>query len=83
MSTFMDERVMRLVSSPSGLRHVQGWYGETLCGVWINFGYKKWGFSDLTSVRWLGKIAQGKGYGSTQYCKRCMKNYEGMDTNAY
>jgi hypothetical protein len=81
MSTFMDERTMTLVSSPSGLRHVQGWYGETLCGIWINFGYKQWGYSDLTSIRWLGKIANGGN--RSGYCKRCLKKYEGMDTNAY
>ena len=80
MSTLLDERVMRLVSSPTGKRHVQGWYGETLCGKWINFGYKAWSYSDLTSVRWLGRIAQ---QGSQRwYCKTCLNNYKDVDINA-
>jgi hypothetical protein len=74
--SFIDECTMTLVSSPSGLRHVQGWYGETLCGKWINYGYKKWGYLNLTSVRALGKMAQGKVYGRSLYCKRCLANYK-------
>ena len=79
MSTLLDERCLRVVASPSGKRHVEGWYGETLCGKWINYGYKQWGYSDLTSVRWLGKIAQSVGYGSNTYCKRCVSNYKDVD----
>ena len=80
MNTLLDERCMRLVSSPTGKRHVQGWYGETLCGKFINFGYQQWGFSDLTSVRFLGKIAQGKA-ASRWYCKTCLNNYKDVDIN--
>lgn len=81
MSTLLDDRCIRVVSSPTGKRHVQGWYGETLCGKWINFGYMKWGYSDLTTVRWLGKIAQGNPYGERHYCKTCLSNYKDVNIN--
>lgn len=80
MTTLLDEQCLTLVSSPTGLRHVQGWYGETLCGKWINFGYKAWSYSDLTSVRWLGKIAKGSYHG--RFCKTCLRHYKDVNINA-
>lgn len=80
MSTLLDDRVMTLVRSPSGLAHVEGWYGETLCGKWINYGYMKWSYLYLTSVRECGKIAQKNMYG--YWCKSCFRQYKDVNIDA-
>ena len=79
-NSLLDERCMTIWTSPAGKRHVEGWYGETLCGCWID-NSSGWHYGELTSVRWLGKLAQGIGYGSSLCCKRCFANYKDVDTN--
>ena len=71
MSTFLDERSMTLLISPSGLRHVQGWWNQTVCGKSYD---NQWRWHDRASLRWLGKMAQSdhRGY----FCKRCASHYK-------
>lgn len=76
MNSLLDERCMTVWRSPSGLRHVEGWYGESLCGKWID--RSTWTYIDLTSIRYLGRISQGNGHG---FCKRCMNNYKDVKVN--
>jgi hypothetical protein len=77
--TFLDERVMDIWKSQSGKCHVAGWFNETLCGSYI--AQPDWEWYDRTSLRWLGKLAQGVGHGSRIYCKRCLNNYKGVNIN--
>lgn len=78
--SFLDERCMTIWTSPSGKRHVEGWFSETLCGRFLDRS-NGWHYADLTSVRWLGKLAQGIGYGHSTYCKRCLANYKDVNVN--
>ena len=79
MSTLLDERCMTVWTAPSGKKHVEGWFNQALCGKHIG---QNWRWHDLTSVRWLGKIAQGRGYGSGSYCKICASNYKDVNVDA-
>lgn len=79
MSTLLDERCMAVWTAPSGKRHVEGWFNQALCGKHIS---QNWSWGELTSVRWLGKIAQGIGYGHSTYCKRCVSTYKDVNVNA-
>lgn len=72
MSTLLDERSMTIYRSPSGKRHVGGWYGMVLCGAFVD-SHNGWSYQDLTSVRWLARMAQRP---SDNYCKRCLANYK-------
>ena len=79
-STFLDERCMTIWTSPSGKRHVGGWFGMVLCGAFVDSS-NGWHYGDLTSVRYLAKIAQGwitspTGKISSTWCKRCINNYK-------
>lgn len=73
MSTFLDERCLTIWTSPSGKRHVGGWFGMVLCGAFVDSG-NGWHYGDLTSVGYLARIAQGKP--SNLWCKRCIGNYK-------
>ena len=73
-NTFLDERALTLVRSPSGLAHIEGWFGETLCRKWINYGYNAWSYMYLTSVRECGRIAQKNVHG--YWCKSCFREYK-------
>lgn len=77
-NSLLDERCLAVWESPSGKRHVEGWFSQTLCGKYIY----NWTWIELTSVRWLGKIAQGVGYRHTDYCKRCVSSYKDVNVNA-
>jgi hypothetical protein len=77
MSTFMDERCITIWTAPSGKRHVEGWFGEALCGKWID--KSAWRYFDLTSLRYLGRI----GRNPSGYCKVCASNYKDVDIDAY
>ena len=79
MSTLLDDNVINVYRSSSGKRHIEGWYGQTLCGSWIDRA-NDWHWTDLTSVRQLGRIAQ-QGTRSRIYCNRCLNNYKDVDIN--
>lgn len=72
-STFLDERCMTIWTSPSGKRHVGGWFGMVLCGAFVD-SHNGWRWDHLTSVRWLGRMAQGNN--NSSWCKRCINNYK-------
>lgn len=75
-STLLDERCMTIWASPSGKRHVGGWFGMVLCGAFVD-SHNGWKQKDLTSVRYLGRIAQmNTKYHYTNWCKRCINNYK-------
>jgi hypothetical protein len=76
MSAFMDDRCMTIRTSPSGKKHIEGWFNQTLCGKHLGEG---WRFYDLCSLRYLGKI----GRNPQGYCKVCASNYKDVDINAY
>lgn len=76
-SDLLDERCLTIWTSPSGKRHVEGWFNQALCGAYIG----RWAWQELTSVRWLGKLAQGTGHGHNTYCKRCLANYKDVNVN--
>jgi hypothetical protein len=76
-NTLLDERHLTVWTSPSGKRHVEGWFGETLCGSWIDRS-GDWHYGELTSLRYLAKIAQNP---STTWCKRCINNYKDVRTS--
>lgn len=71
MSTLLDERCLTIWTSPAGKRHVEGWFSETLCSSWIG---PDWKWQELTTVRWVAKIAQGQP--TNTWCKRCLSNYK-------
>lgn len=73
MSTLLDERCLTIYTSPSGKRHVGGWFGMVLCGAFVDT-HNDWAWGGLHSVRYLAKIAQGKP--SNVWCKRCIGNYK-------
>lgn len=73
MSTFLDEKTMRMVFSPTRLCHVQGWFGETVCGRWIDYT-KDWQMGSLTSLAWLGRIAQRPK--ANKFCAQCAIHYK-------
>lgn len=77
MTAFVDEKAIRLVFSPSHLLHVQGWFGETICGKWINYP-KGWKVGTLTSLTYLGSIAQRPR--ANKFCATCAAEYK--DINA-
>ena len=72
-NTLLDDRCMTIWTSPSGKRHVGGWFGMVLCGSFVD-SHNGWSWKELTSVRYLGRIAQGKP--SSNWCKRCINNYK-------
>lgn len=80
MSTLLDSSDLVVVESPSGKYHVEGWYGETICGTWINYGYNGWSYKWKASVRYLGKTAQMSRSG--MWCKRCINQYKDVNINA-
>ena len=73
MSTLLDERCMTIWTSPSGKRHVGGWFGMVLCGAFVD-SHNGWLGYDQCSVRYLAKVAQGRP--SSLWCKRCISNYK-------
>jgi hypothetical protein len=77
-NSFLDDLDFVVYESPSGKYHVEGWFGDTVCGTYINFGYKQWGYKWKVSLRYLGKIANQP---SQTWCKRCMNNYRGMNVD--
>lgn len=72
MSTFIDEKALRMVFSPSYLSHVEGWFGYTVCGRWINHS-KGWRTGALTSFAWLGKISQRPK--ANYFCTQCAASF--------
>lgn len=76
MSTFMDERCMTIWAAPSGLKHVEGWFNQALCGKFIS---QNWSFRELTSLRYLGRI----GRNPSGWCKTCASNYKDVNVDAY
>jgi hypothetical protein len=72
---FLDERYIDIWKSQSGKRHVAGWFNETLCGSYLF--PPRWEWYDRTSLRYLGKLANGQHDGV--WCKRCLNNYRGMN----
>jgi hypothetical protein len=80
VSTLLDESCLTIYESPSGKQHVEGWFGETICGTYINFGYKQWSYKWKVSLRYLGKVAQNPSHES--WCKRCLNTYKDVDVNA-
>ena len=79
MSTLLDSSDLTVVESPTGKYHIEGWYGETICGTFINYGYKAWGYKWKASVRYLAKVAQGTNSGI--WCKRCLANYKDVNVD--
>jgi hypothetical protein len=79
MSTLLDERNLNLVVSPTGLRHIGGWFGNTLCGKWIDMR-NTWRSHDLISVRHAGRMSKDPMV--NYFCKRCASHYKDVDTNA-
>ena len=73
MTAFVDEKALRMVFSPYHLAHVQGWFGETMCGRWIDYT-KGWKMGNLTSLAWLGKIAQRPK--ANRFCQQCAIHYK-------
>lgn len=76
-STFLDERCMTTWSSPSGKRHVGGWFGMVLCGAFVD-SHNGWRNEGLTSLRFLGRIAANN-HGT--WCKRCINNYKDVNVD--
>lgn len=76
--SFIDERTLAIWTSPSGKYHVEGWFSESLCGFFVDRA-NDWHWSHLTSVRFLGKMAQG--YVGPQWCKRCLAHYKDVNIN--
>ena len=74
-SYWLDDLDYRLVESPTYKLHVEAWFGETMCGKYINYGYKQWGYHNLTSLRWLATNAQSPNPYS-RMCKACLKHYK-------
>jgi hypothetical protein len=77
VTAFVDEKALRMVFSPYHLAHVQGWFGETMCGRWIDYT-KGWTFGNLTSLAWLGRISQRPK--ANKFCAQCAIHYK--DINA-
>ena len=75
MSTLLDERCMSVWTAPSGLKHVEGWFNQALCGKYIG---SNWKFRELTSLRYLGRI----GRNPSGYCKICASNYKDVNVDA-
>jgi len=72
MSTFLDSNEITLLESPSGLRHVKAWYGQTVCGKYCED--RSWSYKGLTNLRWLGRIAQRPQ--ANRFCKTCAAVYK-------
>ncbi len=77
-STFLDEMCMTTWISPAGKRHVGAWYGQVVCGAFVD-SHNGWRISSLTSLRYLGRIAQGPQSGV--WCKRCVNHYKDVNVN--
>jgi hypothetical protein len=80
VSTLLDESCLTVVESPSGKYHIEGWFGNALCGSYVNYGYKAWSYKWRVSIRYLAKTVQGPH--STLWCNRCLNNYKDVDVNA-
>lgn len=78
MSTMLDEQTMQLVVSKSGTTHVKTWFSRTACGkrCWDNY---KWEFGGLTSLRWVGRLAQRPS--GNRFCKSCARIYKDVNIN--
>lgn len=70
MTAFIDQSDITLWSSPSGLRHVQSWFGKTICGK----SYWGWSWAGLTSLRSLGRMSRSPK--ANMMCKRCANEYK-------
>ena len=68
--SLVDEQYLRICLPPGGKRHIEGDFNQTLCGSWIDEGWK---FLDLTSPRYAAKIARSK---SNAHCRRCFSQYK-------
>ena len=73
MSTLLDERCLSIWTSPSGKRHVGGWFGMVLCGAFVD-SHNGWKYTEEASVRYLASVAQYGYHG--HWCKRCIGNYK-------
>jgi hypothetical protein len=76
VSTFLDEKALRFVYSPSHKIHVKSWFGQTVCGTHWE-GNWEWRLGDLTSLREVGRMARSPKMNNL--CGRCAKTY--MDVN--
>ena len=78
MSTLLDENALTLIISQSGTLHVKSWSNRTACGkdTWDNY---KWEFGGLTSLRWIGKLAQVPE--SNRFCRACARIYKDVNIN--
>lgn len=77
-NSLLDDRCMTLWRSPTGLSHVEGWFGNTLCGRWVD--RNEWEYKGLTSIRYLGRISHKPA--ENYFCKRCASNYRDVKTDA-
>lgn len=69
-NTFLDERCMKVWRSPSGLKHVEAWFNDTVCGkhIW------EWDFDSLTSLRSIGRMSRNAK--ANKMCQRCAAQYK-------
>lgn len=68
--SLLDERCMSVWRSPSGLKHVEGWFNQTICGKYIY----QWDFDSLTSLRHIGRMSRRPD--ANRMCKRCANEYK-------
>lgn len=68
---FLDARELRMWRSPSGLRHVGGWYGQTICGAYPD---AHWVMEHLTSLRHAGRMSRNAK--ANRMCQRCANTYK-------
>jgi hypothetical protein len=78
-NSFLDSMELVVYESPSGKYHVQGWFGNTVCGTYINFGYKGWSWKFKASLRYLGKVALNPSHDT--WCKRCINQYKDVNVD--
>ena len=70
-NSLLDENWLVLIVSPSGLKHVRGWYGQAQCG---SFEGENWDYHGLTNLRTLGRMSRRPD--ANRMCKRCANQYK-------
>ena len=78
MSTFLDEKALQFVYSPTCKLHVKSWFGQTVCGKQYE-GNWEWRLGGLTSLRQLGRMSRRPN--SNNMCKRCANEYKDVNIN--
>lgn len=71
MTAFIDEATLRMWRSPSGLRHVGAWFGQTICSAYPDRG---WTMEGLTCLRSVGRMSRNANV--NRMCKRCAAHYK-------